>query len=168
MGLRFGKKSAVPHPPMKSVINRLVVVLALLSCHVQVSSASASVEETEIRAAEKALATALMSSDPTAWVYHYTEDAVFVGPGSPPVNGRRELLEMAKTMQPLSSVVITPIRTEASGNVAAVYVQGSWVSGANSGFPRTTKARNIIVWRKEPDGKWRIALELFHPEPPVQ
>jgi uncharacterized protein (TIGR02246 family) len=124
-----------------------------------------SVSEGELRAAEKALARALESTDPTAWVHHYTEDAIFVAPGAPAVQGRAALLEMAKAMHRLSSVVITPIRTEASGNVASVYAQGSWVNGAQTGAPTTTKVRAIIVWRKEPDGRWRVAQELLHAEP---
>ena len=39
--------------------------------------------EAEIRDAERALVNALESDNPTAWVYHYTEDAVFVVPGAP-------------------------------------------------------------------------------------
>ena len=35
-----------------------------------------------IRGAEKGLADAFEASDPTAWVDFYTEDAIFVGPGS--------------------------------------------------------------------------------------
>src|SRR5574341_735437 len=85
--------------------------------------------ESEIRAAEKALAQALESADPTAWVYAYTEDAVFVGPGAPAVQGRAALLQMARAMTPLSSVSITPLRTEGAGNLAYVCGRASWVSG---------------------------------------
>ena len=48
-----------------------------------------SFNDAEIRAAEKALEQALESADSTAWVYAYTEDAVFVGPGAPEVQGPR-------------------------------------------------------------------------------
>ncbi len=125
----------------------------------------ASTNESEIRAAEKALEQALESPDPTAWVYHYTEDAVFVSPAGPAVQGRPALLDMAKAMHRLSSVVITPLRTETSGSIASVYARGSWVNGAQTTAPTTTNVRAIIVWRKEPDGRWRVAQELLHAEP---
>jgi len=125
----------------------------------------AATTESEIRAAEQALMQALESSDPTAWVYHYTEDAVFVAPGGPPVQGRAALLDMAKAMHRLSSVAITPLRTEISEKLAAVYARGSWVSSAQAGAPTTTRIRVLIVWRKEPDGRWRVAQELLHGEP---
>jgi ketosteroid isomerase-like protein len=109
-----------------------------------------------------------MAPDPTAWVYHYTEDAVFIAPGGPPISGRTELLKMAKAMKPISSVMITPIKTEISGNMAAVYVRASWVSDPKANPPNTVRARNLIVWRKESDGKWRVSMELLHDEPPAK
>jgi len=83
-------------------------------------------DEAEIRAAERALEMALESSDPTAWVYAYTEDAVFVAPGTPAVQGRAALLQMAQAMKPLSSVSITALRTEGSETLAYVYGRASW------------------------------------------
>jgi hypothetical protein len=40
---------------------------------------------------------------------------MFVGPGAPAVQGREALLQMARAMQLLSSVSITPPRMEGSG-----------------------------------------------------
>lgn len=119
-------------------------------------------DENEIRAAERLLVEALEASDPTAWVYIYTEDAIFVGPGAPAVEGRDALLQMARAMNPLSSVSITPIRTEGDGNVACVYGRGSWVSGRPPNQGRESKVRLLIVWRKEGDGQWRVAQELMN------
>lgn len=119
-------------------------------------------DENEIRAAERLLAEALEAADPTAWVYRYTEDAIFAGPGAPAVEGRDALLRMARAMNPLSSVVITPIRTEGDGKVACVYGRGSWVNGRPPNQGSESKVRLVIVWRKEADGQWRVAQELMN------
>jgi uncharacterized protein (TIGR02246 family) len=119
----------------------------------------------ELRAAERSLEQALQSSDQTAWVYSYTEDAVFVAPGAPAVQGRAALLQMAKAMKPLSAVSIQPIRTEGSEGLAAVYVYGSWMSGRPPEAGSVTKVRGILVWRKETDGQWRVAQELLQADP---
>jgi len=92
---------------------------------------------------------------------------VFVAPGAPAVQGREALTRLAKAMRPMSSVQIENIRTEGSGSVAAVYARGSWVNGAGEATESTTRVRLIIVWRKEGDGRWRIAQELLHPQPPA-
>ena len=128
-----------------------------------VSSDSTAFDVGEIRAAERAVVEALESSDPTAWVYRYTEDAVLLESGSEPIQGRAALLEMARTMKPLSSVVIAPRRTEGQGNLAYVYGSASWVNGRPPDLGRTTEVYLVIVWRKESDGQWRVAQEVFAP-----
>ena len=114
-------------------------------------------DENEIRSAERALELSLAAADPTAWVFDYTEDAVFDA-GGHPVQGRAALLEMATGMSPLSEVSIRPLRTEGSGRLATVWCEASWVSGPPGSGTRT-EVRGIIVWRKESDDGWRVALE---------
>jgi ketosteroid isomerase-like protein len=62
-------------------------------------------------------------------------------------------------MRPLRSVSIRPLRTERQGGLAAVWVEASWVSGPAESEPTTIDVRGIILWRKEPDGVWRVAME---------
>ena len=119
----------------------------------------ATFEEAELRAAEHRLAAALGDSDPTAWVYHYTEDATFDGDGEHAIVGRESLLAMARSMRPLSSVSIRPLRTEGRGGLAAVWAEASWISGRDGSEPARVVVRGIIVWRKQPDGVWRVAME---------
>ena len=123
---------------------------------------------TEIRSAERALEKALESPDPTAWVYHYTQDAIFVGPGSPAVQGREALLQMARAMTPVSSVSITELRTEGSGNMACTYGEGAGVNGRPPNAGGTTNVRLMILWRKEADGQWRVAVELLNQAPAAE
>ena len=119
---------------------------------------SAPFDEAEIRTAERVLVTALEAPDPTTWVFEYTEDAIFDGGGEHVVPGREELLAMARTMQPISSVVFEPLRTEGHESLATVWFKGSWISGRT---PDTTavRVRGVILWRKGADGRWRVAIE---------
>ena len=122
-------------------------------------------DESEIRNAERSLAAAIESPDPTAWVYMYTEDAMFVGPGAPAVQGREALLEMARAMRPLSSFSIQALRTEGSENLAYAYGLASWVSGRPPNAGASVNLRFVIVWRKEADGQWRVAQEILNAAP---
>jgi ketosteroid isomerase-like protein len=116
-------------------------------------------DESEIRAAERRLEASFEADDPTEWVFDYTEDAVFDGGGDHAAVGRTSLLEMARSMRPLGSVSIRPLRTEARDGLAVVWVEASWVSGPTTSEPSIAEMRGVIVWRKEPDGVWRVALE---------
>lgn len=116
-------------------------------------------DESEIRAAEHRLQVSLEADEPTAWVLDYTEDAVFDGGGEQAVVGRESLLAMARSMSPLRSVSLRPLRTEGCEGWASVWMEASWVSGAPGVEPKNVQVRGIIVWRKEPDAEWRVAME---------
>jgi ketosteroid isomerase-like protein len=113
-------------------------------------------DESEIRDAERRMVEALQSPDRLAWVAEYTEDAVF--DAGEPVRGREALLAMAAGMSPLRDVTITALHTEASGDRAAVWCEATWTSGPDD-EPHHVQVRGILVWRREPDGVWRVALE---------
>ena len=115
-------------------------------------------DESEIRAAEHRLETALEAVDRTAWVFEYTSDAVFDGGGEHAVVGRDSLLALATSMHPLRQVSIRPIRTEGRDGLATVWWEGSWISGSESD-PTTVQVRGMILWRREADGVWRVAME---------
>jgi ketosteroid isomerase-like protein len=118
-----------------------------------------SFDESEIRAAERRLERSLEAVDRTAWVFHYTADAVFDGGGEHAVVGRDALLAMAASMRQLREVRIRPRRTEGREGLAAVWAEASWASGPAEADPAHVKVRGMILWRKEADGVWRVAME---------
>ena len=120
--------------------------------------------EAAIRRDLASLEAALQATDPTAWVYWYTEDAMFVGPGEAPVRGRAALLEMAKSMTPLRGLRIIPVRIESSGALAYAFARGQWLSG-KPGTEQVVRVRTLLALRRESDGHWRVAQELMHEDP---
>jgi len=115
----------------------------------------------EIRAAEKALAEAFESPERTAWVDFYTDDAVFVGPGVPAIEGRRALLDVAPQIS-ISAMEIVVDSTLGTDDFAATLGRASWVSGPNGSDAPRVRRRFLMVWRREPDRRWRIARELLN------
>jgi uncharacterized protein (TIGR02246 family) len=114
-----------------------------------------------IRAAELALAAAFEDPDPTAWVNSYTEDAIFVGPGSPPIEGRAALLAVARQIT-MSSLEIVADSSIGVGDFAATTGRATGVSGKRDSGAPTIRRRFLMVWRRDPDGRWRIARELLN------
>jgi ketosteroid isomerase-like protein len=114
-----------------------------------------------IRAAESALVAAFESPDPTSWVDFYTEDAIFVGPGAPAMEGRSAFLDAAPHIT-MSAVEITAESTLGTEDFAAVLGRGSWASGPTGADLPRVRRRFLMVWRREPDGRWRIAREMLN------
>jgi uncharacterized protein (TIGR02246 family) len=115
-----------------------------------------------LRVAELALAEAFEAPDPTSWVDFYTDDAIFVAPGSAAIEGRAALLAHARQMTPLSSARIVAQTTDGDGDMAAALGSGSWVNGPRDSGGTTSRVRFLIVWRRGADGRWRIARELLN------
>ena len=120
-----------------------------------------SLDVAAIRGAEKALAEAFEASDPTAWVDHYTEDAIFIGPGMPAIEGRDALLSAAPSVV-ISSMEIVADSTLGAGDFAATQGRASWVNGPKGSDAPQVRRRFLMVWRRDPDGHWRIARELLN------
>jgi len=115
-----------------------------------------------LRTAEQALVEAFEASDPTAWVDSYTDDAIFVAPGGAAIEGRAALLAYARQMTPLSSARIVAQTTDGEGDMAATLGSASRVNGPRNSGGATSRVRFLIVWRREGDGRWRIARELLN------
>jgi ketosteroid isomerase-like protein len=118
-------------------------------------------DDDAIRAAELALAEAFEDPDPTAWVNCYTEDAIFAGPGSPTIEGRAALLAVAPQIA-MSSLEIAADSTIGAGDFAATTGRATWISGPRDSGAPTVRRRFLMVWRRDPDGRWRIVRELLN------
>jgi ketosteroid isomerase-like protein len=114
-----------------------------------------------IRTAEKALAEAFESPDLTAWVDFYTDDAIFVGPGVPAIEGRSALFDTAPQVS-ISSMEIAAVSTLGTGDLAATFGRATWVSGPKGWDAARVRRRFLMVWRRESDGRWRIAREMLN------
>jgi ketosteroid isomerase-like protein len=110
-----------------------------------------------LRAAEQDLEEALNDPDPTAWVDFYTDDAIFIGHGRPALEGREALLDYSHRMTQFSSLRIEPLSTDGDGNIATVFAN---VTGAVDGAD--VLVRSLLVWRRGPDGRWRVAREMLN------
>ena len=95
-----------------------------------------------------------------AWVDFYTDDAVFVGPGLAALEGRNALLDAAPHIS-ISSMEIVADSTLGTDAFAAALGRVTWVS-PNGSDSNLVRRRFLMVWRREPDGQWRIAREMLN------
>ena len=102
-----------------------------------------------IRSAEQALADAFEASEPTTWVDFYTEDAIFVGPGMPAIEGRDALLDLAPAVV-ISSMEIVADSTIGAGDFAATQGHVNWVSGPKGSDAPQVRRRDSAALSSEP------------------
>ena len=150
--------------PLALMLITLLVTVGARAAITEAAPAKAEFDPQQIHLAVTKLTAALQDPDPTAWVYMYTEDAGLLEAGSEPLQGRAKLLELAKTMQPMSSLKISPARIEGDGALAYMVGKASWVNGRAAQAEPSSNVQLFIVWRKGSDGQWRVAQEVMVPE----
>jgi len=100
----------------------------------------------------------------------FAEDGVTLGNGAAPVVGRVAIAKSANWKPEQYQLTWTP--TDAvmgpSGDVGYTWGHYEGTSKDAAGNPIVKTGRYITIWRKEPDGKWKVVLDAGANEPPSE
>ena len=80
----------------------------------------------------------------------------------PAIEGRDALLLSAAPSVVISSMEIAADSTLGAGDFAATQGRVNWVSGPKGSDAPQVRRRFLMVWRRDADGRWRIARELLN------
>ncbi len=115
-----------------------------------------------------------MESDIERWISLWDAEGVQLPPDAPALHGTAEIRSvigpwMAKNRARMSSIraVITSEETQASGNWA--FSSGSytfWMQPRSGGPPEITDGKFLTVFRRQPDGSWKIRRDCFNSNVP--
>jgi ketosteroid isomerase-like protein len=129
-----------------------------------------SVEKTRLlqRDAEWAAA-ASEGRDVEQIISYWTDDAVVFPPGLPTVVGRAALRQYVEGSMRIPGFRINWSSNEVTfspdGNLAFMFSQNTVTMNGSKGTPVTTKGRAVTIWRRESDGEWRCAVDIWNAEP---
>ncbi len=102
-------------------------------------------------------------------LWYWTDDAVVLPPGLSSVVGKAALREYVRASLRVLGFRITWVSTDAhfspDGNLAYMFGQNAvTLNGANH-EPMTTTGRAVTIWRRDADGVWRCAVDIWNEEP---
>lgn len=105
---------------------------------------------------------AVTAGDFDAWAAFYTEDAVIMPPGQPAIRGRDAIKAWGEAFPTI--VEWTPDRVEVDGRGDLAYVRATFSMTVEVGEaePVSEKGKYLEIWRKQPDGSWLIAVDIFN------
>ncbi len=100
---------------------------------------------------------------------YWTDDAVVLPPGLPAVIGKTALRQYVEASMQIPGFRITWTSTDVTfspdGNLAYVFSQNAVTMNAPDGAPSTTEGRAVTIWRRELDGEWRCAVDVWNAGP---
>jgi ketosteroid isomerase-like protein len=97
----------------------------------------------------------------------FADDAVLLGNGVAPVVGHAAIAKASTWLPKDYQLTWTP--TDAvmgpSGDIGYTWSHYEGHSKDANGYPVTTSGRFITIWRKQPDGNWKVVLDAGANEP---
>ena len=102
-------------------------------------------------------------------VSYWSDDALVIPPGQPPVEGRAALRDFVTASQKIPGFRIHWVSDHVSfspdGKLAYMRGTNETTLAGPDGKSMPIPGRGITVWRKEADGQWRCVADVWN-EPP--
>jgi uncharacterized protein (TIGR02246 family) len=102
---------------------------------------------------------------------YWTEDAVMLPPGQPAIVGKEALRRYVQASLRIPGFMITWTSTDVNfspdANLAYMFSRNAVTLKGPDGTPITTEGRAVTIWRRESDGEWRCAVDIWNVEADV-
>ena len=148
---------------------RLVTLIVLTAaCAAQRNPASDAAAT--LRRADSAYTVGMQSLDVPGLVALYTADAVMYPPGEPSVVGIDAVRKFAQAFAAIPGLKMTAERqtivVSQSGDLGYVVNLVGATSNDARGKPTTELLRDVHIWRRDADGQWKVAVDVWNVVPP--
>jgi len=98
----------------------------------------------------------------------WTDDAVLLAPGLAAMVGKDALRQYVQGSMEIPGFRITWRSTDVTfspdGNLAYMFGRNAVTVNTPNGTPNTTEGRAVTIWRREVDGEWRCAVDIWNAE----
>ena len=145
-----------------------VAALTLFGCTQTERQSGSEVEA--VRAADAMLQKAVAANDLEAIVSFYADDAVLMPAAEPSITGKKGIKEEWEHILAIPGLQNTSklVRAEASSANDFAYTMGTYQSQmmGEDGRQVTEPGKWLSVWKKQPDGAWRIVVDTYNTDIP--
>ena len=159
----------------------VVPLLFALGCSAPASDQAASADkasteadlasiEQAIDAANEKFVNALKAGDVPTAMANYASDAVVMMPNEPAWQGTDAISNGFKgflSQMTITEFAVMPNQVVVGGDLAVETGGGEWTFQPKSGAPIKDKVKYVTVWKKQPDGSWKIIRDINNSDLPA-
>jgi ketosteroid isomerase-like protein len=155
---------------MKTLFSIVVtlLVLAISGCAPQVDVEA---DKAAVRAALGEAWNAVIAKDVDKFVSICADEDIMFPPNAPMVRGKQGVREYMTQFfaSPGYSISRQPPQIEVSGAGDLAYTWDTFELTVNDaeGNPVTQNAKHVVVWKKEPQGTWKIVADIWNSNLPA-
>lgn len=118
-----------------------------------------------IRALDASWVTAGQSKNVDAWVAFYADNATVLPPNEPAASSREAIRKSVSELLTLPGLSIDwkPAKIEVARSGELAYLYGAYnLAWDESGKRATDKGKNVEIWKKQPDGRWKCIVDTWN------
>ncbi len=151
-----------------------VVALATCACLVSLPSEAqtgkglSQADVSKINEVTQTFVKAALAKDWTTLAALYLDDAVLNPPNEPAVKGRAAIRAWFEKFPPLTDFKFSNVKVEGRDDLA--YVLGTYtmtIAPPGAPGPVNDSGKYVEVRRRQPDGRWLIAVDIFNSDLPA-
>ncbi len=146
-----------------------LLALSLAGCNPPGAGDTAA-DEAALRAADARLQTAITQRNLGQIAAFYADDAVLMPTAEPTVTGKDAITAEWKHVLAIPDYqnTTTLLRVEVAASRDMAYTMGSYTSRmmGEDGKPVDEPGKWLTVWKKQPDGAWRIVMDTYNTDIP--
>jgi ketosteroid isomerase-like protein len=142
---------------------------AVWSCTPPAKTVNVEQEKTALMERDRAWSQSATNID--QWLGYFASDAAVYTTGAPVITGTDSIRAMFARFQamPGFSVHWTPTKADvaASGELAMTAGTYEFIVNDPQGKPTTEHGKYLTVWKKGPDGAWKVTDDMFNSDEPM-
>jgi len=141
----------------------------LVACATDAGPTFTEADRAAIEAATQEALAINATGDHQAYVNHYyTSDAVIMPPNGEVIRGREAALAFNVNFPPYEDLQFHHVELDGDGDLAYVYGTYTMVMAAAEGEePVEDRGKYLEVWKRQADGSWKVALDIFNSDLPL-
>lgn len=148
-----------------------ILFLLLFSTACSQSSDTRAADESALRKLDEEWSKAIGARDVEKTVSYYSDDAVVAPPNIPTLTGKEPIRTLWKSMLESPSFsggwTATKVEVARSGDLAYISGNYEFKEQDDRGAPIVDKGKYLEVWRKQADGNWKCAANMFNSDLPA-
>jgi len=128
-------------------------------------------DERAVREADAAWSKAAAAKDLERVLSSYAEDAIKCDPNSPMLTGKESIRKSWSEAMATPGFAVSwqASKAEASRSGDLAYTVGTYQLTVNDpkGKPLTDRGKYVTVWKKQPDGNWKVVADIYNSDLPA-
>jgi ketosteroid isomerase-like protein len=149
----------------------LALILFASGCGTSTPKDTRAADETTIRNLDTQWAKSAAAKDVDATVGYYSDDASLLAPNTPIASDKRSIrASWTALLGPDASLTWQATKVEVARSSDLAYVMGTYQLTMNDpqGRPANDTGKFVEVWKKQADGNWKTAVDIFNSDLPAE